>query len=237
MRKCVFWVIWKAIPFNQTISCLGFWSEIYCCCCLKTCLSSQSTGVDIEGCQADTRFWLPDVSAWLIYQYSIKTVMRYMLCMHQHTTNEMQRSLQLLFNWNGSVTLHHITLARVHILNRIQLAEHWGGILCKCLITSVHDWIQSVNSQSPARIQPRIFHVSVRTRTLMRTIMLHLLTMSVSVQTSSIKNVKLLKAHSNGAKLLCFLHRLGKRQIINLFRSSTSGCLSRVKLLFLVWKH
>lgn len=99
-------------------------------------------------------------------------------------------------------------------------------------------WLNSLRQQpEPCTHTARIFRVSVWTRTLMRTIMLHLLTMSVSVQTSSIKNVKLPKAHSNGAELLCFSHRLEKRQIINLFRSSTSGCLSRVKLLFLVWKH
>lgn len=92
-------------------------------------------------------------TARLIYLHSIKIVMKSTLSTHQHTQNEMQRSLPLVFNWNGSVTWQHITLTRVHILNRIQLAEHWGGILCKFLITSVHDWIYSGNSQKPAHIQ------------------------------------------------------------------------------------
>lgn len=33
----------------------------------------------------------------------------------------------------GSVTSHYITLTHMHILNHVQLAEHWGGILCKFL--------------------------------------------------------------------------------------------------------
>lgn len=45
----------------------------------------------------------------------------------------------------GCVTSHYITLAHVHILNHVQLAEHWGGILCKFLITILHDWIHSGN--------------------------------------------------------------------------------------------
>lgn len=160
-----------------------------------------------------------------------------MLCMHQHTWNETRCSLPLLFNWNGSVTLHHITLARVHILNCIQLAEHWGGILCKFLITSVHDWIHSVSSQSSAHIQhiyskcvfARVCaHVHWRTQS-----MLCLLTMSVSAQTSGIKTVKLLKLTATWPSCSAFYRDL-KGEITHLFRSSTSGCLSRVKLLFLV---
>lgn len=101
--------------------------------------------------------------------------------------------------------LHHITSACVHILNCIQLAEHWGGILCKFLITSVHDWIHSVNSQNPACIHTHTHHIDLKCafvcvcvwiRVLTHTFMLCLLTMSVSAQTSGIKTVKLPKLTS-----------------------------------------
>lgn len=146
--------------------------------------------------------WLPDATACLIYQYSIKTVMKSMLCMHRHTCNEMHFSLPLLFNWNGSVTFtpYHLSLCAYIKLHPTGWALRWNIMQIpnnKCT------WLNSLSQQPEPCLRTHTHHIDLKCAfvcvwicVLTHTFMLCLLTMSVSAQTSGIKTVKLPKLTS-----------------------------------------
>lgn len=167
-------------------------------------------------------FRMPDATVHLIYQYSISKVMKSMLLMHRHTWIEMQRSLPALFNWNGSVTLQRIGLPHVRILNRIQLAEHWGGILCKFLITSVHDPLtQRLQPCAHTHTHIQYINLCVCIHTHTHGVMLYLL------PCLSVHRRQALNLSNYRTKLLKIIHHS---------RCWTSGSHSRVKLLFFTGK-